>query len=796
MDIINADYMETFEKFQSTLKSTKYALAQLDVLSESIKLADPKEVEEPNINFVLSSLCTKWMQLNAGLGKLNCINTTANQNDVHNTTNGTANQLILYSILDEFKLNESQKPQSPCIDVDRKTGYIGLGFISHIANESQGTVYVLDVMSMPDPLVLYGSTPKPLGHAPTPGEMFAYVYQEKYLVRAVRLAFECRDQNSSTNQFGAMLIDIGCVVRIDVKPNYRDLYEVTQAAKIIPAYAKLCHLVQIPPKMCVHDLLHTRVHYKVLCNDGNQMFVNIVSGGINPFAVEQQKEWNFYMYFFGDNLNQVTPSKLNFDRQRNSNSLPITMPPPVPARVTATTPVKQNDNSLNPFANTSQYEIKSIAVTPLTDKENPFYDPNTNELVSTKPKFLNFQLTKILNNLSPEWIDKNLPQHSKPDGSKIVNQASPADEITMVRITNDTNGTKERKNTIDEVDKTSTKQNGFEEAPQMQSTPATTRKLNQTNVVSNQSKVCEPEKTVVPYMKQSNVAHPQIGKSNQRRHEIVHKSSTLNSLEDSIEEEWAFQHAKPTNGEPEEKMPPASQTNSIEPIQNKIKKKEKHTSTEYPQPKKLPAIGETVLILYEHMVSVEEFYAVLRFDPTRDMEVDEFSVMMNKEWNIQRLQQYNHKCKPKLFDKVIAMFENWYCRAKIIKVIDEHVFQVYYVDYGNCAKVKTLQLYKYDERLDKYPAYALHFRLNGVKEVNPWDNNSRQAIEQIMITECEATVVDIIHCDKMNRNTYVVDLRDENGLNVAETLISKNYALHTEHLANHATAERSHQNRN
>lgn len=91
--------------------------------------------------------------------------------------------------------------------------------------------------------------------------------------------------------------------------------------------------------------------------------------------------------------------------------------------------------------------------------------------------------------------------------------------------------------------------------------------------------------------------------------------------------------------------------------------------------------------------------------------------------------------------------------------------------------VKTSQLYKCDEEWEKYPVYALHFRLNGIKEINPYDHFSREAIQQIMMTECEADIIDIIYCEKMNRYTYVVNVRDENGLNVAETLISKNYAL-------------------
>lgn len=627
------------------------------------------------------------MQLNAGLGKLDCINVTTNPSDVHGTTNGTANKLILYSILDEFKLNESHKPQSPNIDVVRRSGYTGLGFISHIANESQGTVYILDVMSMPDPFILYGSTPKPLERIPMPGEMFAYVYQEKYLVRAIRLAFESRDQSSSTNQFGALLIDIGCVVRIAIKSNYRDLYEVTSIAKITPAYAKLCHLVQIPPKMCVYDLLHTRVHYKVLCNDGNQMFVNIMSGGINPFAVEQQKEWNFYMYFFGHDLNLVkSADKLNTARQRNSDNIQCTKPPvpprastPAPAPASAPTPVKPNENTFNPFADTSQYDIKSIPVMPLTDKQNPFYDSNTNEVVSSKPKFLNFQLTKILNNLSNEWIDKNFPHHMVSAESKIKNQEPPANE-------NITNGSIEHEVAIEQVVEITNEQNHFEDTQQMKSTPAASapaEMLTQANVAAKQPKVNEPEEVVVqPYTKQSNVAYQQIDRSNQRHDVIAHSFSSINSVQDPIEEEeCTIEHANRTD---DERGHLPSALDSIKSVESK--KKEKSTSTEYPQPKKLPAIGDTILILYQYMVSVEEFYAVVRFDPLRDMEVDEFSTFMNKEWNKKRLSQYNHKEKPKLFDKVIVLFENWYCRAKIVKIIDENVFQIYYVDYGNCAR--------------------------------------------------------------------------------------------------------------
>lgn len=101
------------------------------------------------------------------------------------------------------------------------------------------------------------------------------------------------------------------------------------------------------------------------------------------------------------------------------------------------------------------------------------------------------------------------------------------------------------------------------------------------------------------------------------------------------------------------------------------------------------------------------------------------------------------------------------------------------MDYGNCAKVKTAQLYKYDDKWHQYPVYALRFRIDGIEETNPWDNDARNALELILIADCDATVLRIQHCEKTNRLTYVVDLYDENGLNVAETMVHRNFATFT-----------------
>lgn len=569
------------------------------------------------------------MQFNAALPKLESI-------DINDTAKSTANQLVLYSILDEFKLNDSQKPHSPNINVERKSGYIGLGFISHIANESQGTAYVLDVMSMPDPLVMYGSTPKPMTRVPEPGEMFAYVYQEKYLVRAVRLKLEYRDQNSSANLFSAMLIDIGCVVRIESKPNCRDLYEVTKAGKTIPAYAKLCHLVQIPPNKCVVDLLHTRVHYKVILNDGNQMFVNILNEGANPFAAEQQKEFNFYMYFFGHNVKIITPSKVTPNKVPNKGTSNITTSGQHQSITKSTktpSPIKRDDNSFNPFANTSQYEIKSVVVTPLNDKRNPFYiDTNNNDAVSTKPKFLNFTLTKILNNLSDEWIEKNLPNQRASTDQEIINNKTPLEEVkengTNEIITKKqeaseneknqsitknhefrssekshviTNGTNEKstkcKSAVEKENITSNSvrntPNGFEKEILVHSSPVPARTATETNHITKPAKENEEQKT--------------NGGKQQLETKIQHWNNFERERELVCSWQEPIQHAKPIRDEPKKQLQSVQQSKSSNQIETTKNIKDKTTSSvDYPKPKKLPAIGDKLTIMMEFVETVDK----------------------------------------------------------------------------------------------------------------------------------------------------------------------------------------------
>lgn len=723
-------------------------------------LRTDKLEKSKTLDFALSSLCTKLMQLNAGMERLDDISINAMGNRMQNMTTATANKFIMHSILDEFNLNDSEMPAPKrSIDIARdhqnnnnnnKSSVDNrIGFISHIVSETMGSVYILDVQRMPDPLVLFGCEPKRLTAMPAPGEMFGYVFQEKYLVRAIRQTYESEAELLLNNQFSAQLIDIGCVVRINVKPLPRSLYRVNEGAKSIPAYATLCRLVEIPDKMTIYDLLHTRIQYNVLFVYDGMTYVAIPRTGINPFDTAQQNEWNFYKYFIGY---QTYAPNIKLAVKKPPTPTPIqSIDMPNPAKLLIH---HQYDQDLNPFSNPSSYEIKNIPLKPLIDQTNPFYSLSLENLSCddidiaadppVKPKFANFRLTKILyqkkstnghgdNSTSLDSVDSKSVAPNAAVQLKRVNGMNykinsingemngAAQHVAKIKIEIDTEsdaGTALRKVSMDDS-----------RCRQQQSQPiAKLSECNPSNVVDTPAPTPPAPLPLTP--------SPPI-------QFVTNKSPTSTRAAETIE-----------------------------------------SSKDFPQPKQLPSIGDRITVLYQSMESVETFYATIVNDPNHEMSVHEFDATFNQFENTKSLKPYSAECTPKLHDKVIALYENSYYRAKVINIIDKHVFQVFYVDYGNCAIVPTRHIFKYDTKWDVYATYVLHFRINGIQETHPCDHIAKVAIEKIMMANCTARIIGSERCDKINRTTYVCDVYDEMGLNVAETLVHKNFATYTGKRAN------------
>lgn len=65
-------------------------------------------------------------------------------------------------------------------------------------------------------------------------------------------------------------------------------------------------------------------------------------------------------------------------------------------------------------------------------------------------------------------------------------------------------------------------------------------------------------------------------------------------------------------------------------------------------------------------MSVEEFYAVITDDPTRNgLQVNDFTIFFNMTENVDKLVPYNLNHKPKVNDKVVALYEESFYRAKV-----------------------------------------------------------------------------------------------------------------------------------
>lgn len=684
------------------------------------------------------------MQFNAGLERLDDIrigNERDNESHEMAMSAATVNKFIMYSILDEFKLNDSTMP--PVLSAGgnsaHKPGYIGTGFISHIENETTGLVYIVDVTRTPDTLVLFGAKPKRLTHLPEYGEIFGYLFKEKYLVRAVRVQYESGVELIQKQQYSAWLMDIGCMVRIDVTPTLCDHYEVTEVAKTTPSYAKHYQLVRIPDRTTVYDLLHSRIQYKMIFSENGLGFANVLSAGVNPFATNQQNEWNFYMHFFGDRINALSWDHINKQSQPiEKTSAPVAVEAAAPTVAAAVKRVQQRSKNTNPFLY-GAYEIESIPMKPLIiAKSNPFYSESMENLYETsltKQKFVNFKLNKLLNIGATESSSRNkIDNHTIKDTN-----AQQTDTIIEKKILNG--------DTCAITDVIETTVHSKQSA----------QHVDETITVIRQQKHDETENRTVEGDQQQQ-QQQQMPVSN-----IDLEINDNKSLKHNVTVEEPIKSSEP------EKLADQKTHNGLSTSY----------SIDFLQPENLPRVGDTIKILYQAIESLETFYATVVDDPQRDMAVHEFSEMLNSAENTQHFESYGYST-PKLYDKVLAMYEDEYYRAQVIGVIDEHSFQVFYVDYGNCAKVRTAQLFKYDNKWDKYPVYALRFRINGIEETNPWDYVARGVLEQILISDCDAAIVRIQYCEKTKRTTYVVDLFDENGLNVAETLVNKNMAIITE----------------
>lgn len=208
--------------------------------------------------------------------------------------------------------------------------------------------------------------------------------------------------------------------------------------------------------------------------------------------------------------------------------------------------------------------------------------------------------------------------------------------------------------------------------------------------------------------------------------------------------------------------------------------KESNISVDIPLPSFIiepPSIGDEIIIQPTHVENASEFYAYTKHEKIKN--VEEFTEMLSMNalcWK--KYDPSNAVKTPKLGEKVFVKHEETVYRGEIIATLETYLFQVNLIDYGGCLKVHINNIFYYDSTLNAYPAYAQHYRINGIKpiqEMYDHDYTVISDVEKILtVAEMKATIIDIIQSNY--RITYVVDLYDENNLNTAETLTFKNLA--------------------
>lgn len=516
----------------------------------------------------------------------------------------TENQFLKYSIIDEMTRSDYTLIPEPSTiwdqDIRYETNHIGFAFVSHIIDELGGQCFIIDVALMPKVRGIIDTQLKPIEHVPQPRQMFIYLYQEKFLLRAIRLD---EFPPYSDDTFEAQLVDIGCKITIKIEKFKRNAFMLKDESIAIPKFVQKCQVLQIPNGLCMFDLLHARVEYKVLCRYDDLIFIDVLRKDSEEFYKKNAVP-DFYSYFRYD-LSNMLPQSSSIISKAITEDVKL--------------PVK-GDTTQN------------VAV----EKHVIVQQNEEDDQIKEKKMQLAKRLYKPFERLTVE-DEENVRSKQTVDHDKEA-----------------------------------------------------TRSLNHNNQT----------KSTVEYIKKGA--------------EIMKSVYATN----------------------------------------------------------LPAIGEKVIVNVTNAITPCEFYGSLSSKSSIEL-IDKIA---SDEFQ-QRLRLL--RTPPKIGDKVFAIYNMGLFRAIIIRIYDKNTCQVYYYDYGNCAKVQISEIYESDTMLEEYPPFALHFRINRTEPCHENDINSIHCLEKILlIAPVQATIVDIVHDSDIGEPILIVDLLDQNDIDVAKTLANKRYVVY------------------
>lgn len=189
----------------------------------------------------------------------------------------------------------------------------------------------------------------------------------------------------------------------------------------------------------------------------------------------------------------------------------------------------------------------------------------------------------------------------------------------------------------------------------------------------------------------------------------------------------------------------------------------------------LPKIGDLIKVKTFFIRDVERFYAFIPTCYNKHVMTPE---QLTSAMNIQENRNGFVKCKrvPKINEYIFATHFGQVYRARVIRHYDSNYFQVFFIDFGNCSKVRLADgIYNWDARWNDVPPLAIACILNGVKKLSEFDFHSISAIEAILLNRTlEAEVVGVN--ESTDNISIVLNVKDKDNEDVASFLVSKGFS--------------------
>lgn len=348
------------------------------------------------------------MRINSGFSKVKQINGKCDDSD-----GATADQILLYLMIDEMKENDHNiqvAAPMPFSNSLYKRGYVGDAFVTHLIDQIRGICYIINCESMPRLKGQFNQQLQSLEHIPEPREQFAYLYEGTMLFRAIR----CDEFAPYTDdRFDVFLTDIGCKIKVDINKSKQNFCVLSDTVKSVSGYMRKCQIVNMPRDLNTLDLLHTRIQYNIIFNDGETVYINILAKDAQDFYANQpDDQQNFYSYLWA---NSAQLSSLKKNETPNASPGTVSEAIPVPAEAKGVEYIEPNMTKTRETIPATASESSQDKVAEITAKNIAEPAENSCKHNGTKiPTVRNTrrELTTMLYNLKEEdlkLLDKELP---------------------------------------------------------------------------------------------------------------------------------------------------------------------------------------------------------------------------------------------------------------------------------------------------------------------------------------------------------------------------------------------------